>query len=322
MTLMYHGKDRYRSLQKVRNLRTHAESKGVTYLEYDFEELAAGMIPRQALLRLEQDLETRSLFVEKRLIVVRGVESLNAGDTEYLCGHVLHRATSEEIVLALYFTDKIAKKHPVYKALEKVSAKIDESTPYKGDKLTAYVQKMAQDAGSMLTRDSAEALISLGNGDLFHISTELNRVINLFAEEDSITRQMIQGLNTQQEDQKIFGLSEYLLTRKYPQMIQLIYQLRAQGQEGIPTMAYLSSQLRKALLMRDAAERGVSKEEAVEGNAYALSILERQANQRSLVELQQLYAEITELDYQVKFEGLNPFDGLVQLAVRGQMKTS
>ncbi len=318
MILMYHGKDRFRSLQKVTNLRAHAESKGVAYLEYDFEELAVGVLPRQALLRLEQDLETQSLFVEKRLIVVRGVESLNAGDTEYFCSHILHRTTSEEVVLCLYFVDKIAKKNLVYKALQKIGAKIDESTPYKGDKLTAYVQKMAEEAGMLLTRDSAEALISLGNNDLFHISTELNRVINFFAEEDSITPQMIQSLHTQKKEQKIFGLSEYLLTRKYPQMIQLIYQLKSQGQEGIPTMAYLSSQIRKALLMRDAAERGVSRDDAVEGNAYALSILERQASQRTVVELQELYAQITELDYQVKFEGLNPFDGLIQLAVRGQ----
>lgn len=310
MILCIHGKDRYRSLAKLQSIRQMADSKGAKYIEYDFGEGDYALKPELALRKLSQDVATNSLFQEKRFIVVKSLAEISKDQHKYIKEYISKLPVHSDSILMFFEQGKLAKAHALYKAVEKLGAKIDEFPALTGQKLSAFIQKELHQYGSSADGGAVQAILDQTGPDSFAIANMVNLLVNFYPDEPILSRTQVDAVYHQEPEQKIFGLSEYLLTKKYSQFLKLLRYQERIGEEGIRTFGFIVSQVRKAVMIQDLSLRGQKPDSVLDGNSYGIQILDRQTKTWSPTDLRQLYRDMAEIDHSIKYEGLNAYEAL------------
>lgn len=317
MILCLHGNDTFRSKQKFRAIYEHAQDKQAKYVEYDIPHLTYSQSLSQILYQCKQELHMKSLFAEKRLFVIR-----NLLQTPITHQHIIdltgHFEELTDIVLVIFEEQKIPKNHILLKSLSQKQAKIEEFSPLKGSKLYQFIQKQSATYSSALDQPALNYLTTQYGSDLYAINMILNKAHNTYPKELSITKDMIEKVSPYQAQTNIFLLSQYFLQNKNREMYTLITTLEEQSTdkigEGMQAVAFLTSQVRKALLIQDLHSQGQDYHQ-LQGKTYGLDMLFKHSKHLSQEHLKHDLYTLSQLDQNIKHHGTPPYQALSTLAM-------
>ncbi|MGA1050518.1 MAG: hypothetical protein ACO3TG_03405, partial [Minisyncoccia bacterium] len=87
------------------------------------------------------------------------------------------------------------------------------------------------------------------------------------------------------------------------------------GIEGIPLYALFLSQIKNAMIIKLSQDKGKQYTDYVKGHPYVLQMTAQNIRNWNSQDLKQIYLNLIEGDYAIKFEGQNPFTVLKRIGV-------
>jgi DNA polymerase III delta subunit len=325
------GPDTYRSREKLYSIQELGIQKQAKQEIFDFDEIFLPDTPEILLSRLKQSLNTSSLFTEKRLLIIRGLASLPKVLYTTIKKTLAILKDNPDTIVLFYDTTSILKTHPLTKILDQVGAKNTEYTFLSEQKIITYIHQMSLEQGVDIKRDGIMYIISYQKAqhtlalekadnrskskssafqiDLYAIDLLLNQLNNYFGKQ-SISVEMLKIILPQEQVYSIFSLAESLYLRNYGKYIATLNFLQKQGIEGIKVYGLLLSQIKTALIIKMSQENQKQYTDYVKGHPYILKITAQNIRSWSSLELQSLYENLIRGDYEIKFEGLNPYEKL------------
>ena len=130
------------------------------------------------------------------------------------------------------------------------AAEVRQFTPLSGSDLDSWVRARVDQAGISMAPDAVRRLIELVGGDLWILSGELEK-LGLYAEQQTVDRNMVDLLVTQAREANIFRAVDAILDGRTSMAMQLIADLRQHGQEVSYIITMLARQLRLLLLAQE-----------------------------------------------------------------------
>jgi len=312
MILSISGTDTFRSYRKLESIRAKATEKGATQQIIDFAEIVLPDTPQSVLYQLKTELTHISLFTQKRLIIIRNISILSKSLYKLIKTELKILQDTPDTIILFYDRQLIHKTHPISGLLDTLQAKSEIYNPLPKNKLSIYIKQLASEQGMVLDNQAIDYLIIETKQDAYSIEMYLNYLDNYY-QNQPITLSMVQKLIPEHKDHKMFLLSEYFLKKKYGQYLELLRECQNQGEEGIVIYGYMTSQIKKALIMSFAKQKGFPYTQYIKGNPYALNKLSQSINDWTSEQLQDIYYHITQGDYAIKFEGKDSFQLLKHL---------
>jgi DNA polymerase III delta subunit len=126
---------------------------------------------------------------------------------------------------------------------------------------------------------------------------------------------MLQNILPQENKDSIFSLAEYIYKQNYGQYLSTLKSLEQMGIEGIPLYGLLISQIKTALIIKLAQEKGQQYNNNVKGHPYVLQITAQNIRNCTSQELKKIYLDLIKGDYSIKFEGKSPYEVLRRIGV-------
>ncbi len=251
MLLFLYGQDRYRSHQKLVELKARYidASLGDTNLSQldvarcSVDELTA------ALLALPFLAKTR-LVVLSRLLS-EGSKSVQAAVMDLI--DQIPRTT----VAVVYEPGVPDRRTVLFKTLLK-SAKVQEFTPLTGPALAEWMNNELDQFGVTIEPAAASRLATLTAGDTWRLATELRKVAcaALGRGLASIEPELVAELVADGQPTDIFAIGDSLLGGTPTSALVMVQRLISQGESLQYLIALIAGTLRTVLLIRDALDRG------------------------------------------------------------------
>jgi hypothetical protein len=236
-----------------------------------------------------------------------------------------------------YDTDNIPKTHPLTKVLIDLKAKITQYEYLPESKAIAYIHQMSLDQRIDISREAIMYLLNyqkqehksylekIGNKsksqksmfriDFYKIEFIFNQFYNYYGETQNITISMIQSILLQENTDSVFSLADHIYRQHYGEYLVALKNLEQMGIEGIALYGLFISQIKTALIIKLAQEKGHQYTDYVKGNPYILQITAQNIRNWKSQDLKKIYLDLIEGDYTIKFEGKNPYDKLKELGI-------
>lgn len=311
MVLFFYGDDAYRSFQKLQELkRKYVDaSLGDTNLAHlDCASLEPNVLASQ-LLALPFLAKTRLVVLDA--LLSRGSKELQEKFLDLL------PKLPESTNVVVYESRTPDKRTSGFKRLLK-ETKAQEFAVLEGAQLAAWIDAELAGAGATITRSARDELVRRSDGSSWKLATELQKLATAVVDrpdgerviDDALVDDLVQGVPTE----SVFALTDALASGNTEAALARLRVLLEQGENAQQLVALLASTLRTLLLLRDALDRGVTREPAIADATGLKSFVIRKnlaaARAQSFGELVGFMRALAELDVATKRGTIDPEVGL------------
>ena len=310
MIYILHGKDTFRSRHKLTGFIRQAQKQGAQVLEFDFSDEA---LVSPQMRQLEQSFSSQGLFATKQALIIRDVIGLKPQDQKFLSNLFTNRPQTH--IVMFFETAKIPASNSFYKKIKKKDdVKFEEYSPFNKKQLQAYTKKRFYEEGKTVRDYGIDRFIQLVGDDLYAIEMSVLKICLVHPEETFIEISHFECLELQTEE-PIFTLSKHLFNQNTTEYLKLLTKLERQGTEPLMVLGFMRNQLRKALIVRQAAQTGKNAQSILGGSPYALKMIAKDTSRLKDQEIKQYFETVSEIDRKVKFEGHNVWHELTTLTL-------
>ncbi|MGI6103334.1 MAG: DNA polymerase III subunit delta [Patescibacteria group bacterium] len=311
MVLFFYGDDAYRSFQKLQELkRKYVDaSLGDTNLAHlDGASLEPNALAA-ALLALP-------FLAKTRLVVLDGLLSRGSKELQEKFLDILPKLP-ESTNVVVYEARTPDKRTSGFKRLLK-ETKAQEFAVLEGAQLAAWIDAELAARGATITRSARDELVRRADESSWKLATELQKLSAAVADrpdgerviDDALVHDLVQGVPTE----SVFALTDALASGNTEAALARLRVLLEQGENAQQLVALLASTLRTFLLIRDALDRGVTREPAIADATGLKPFVIRKnlaaARAQSFGELVGLMRALAELDVATKRGTIDPEVGL------------
>lgn len=334
MIISISGPDTYRSREKLQSIQQLGLQKQAKQEVFDFEDVILPDTEEILLSKLKQSFNTSSLFLEKRLIIIKNLISLPKTLYPKIKKTLSTLKYKSEIIILFYNANNIPKTHPLTKILIDLQAKQTEYDYLPEPKAIVYIQQMSLEQGLDINRESIMYLVDIQRQehkqtqekesnkakkipfriDFYKIEYIFNQIYNYYGKQN-ITKSMLETLFPIETSHSIFSLTNYIYTHKYGQYLKAIQAIEQKGIEGIALYGLLISQIKTALIIKLAQEKGLQYNNYAKGHPYVLQMTAQNIRNWKSQDLKRIYLNLIEGDYAIKFQGQNPYAKLRELGI-------
>jgi len=336
MIISISGPDTYRSREKLKSIQQLGLQKQAKQEIFDFEDIILPETEDTLLAKLKQSFNTSSLFIEKRLIIIKDLVSLPKILYPKIKKTLKHLKDNNDIIILFYNTNNIPKTHPLSKTLIDLQAKQTQYDYLPELKAIAYMQQMSLEQGLDINKEGIMYLVEIqrqehkqnqeksGSSkskqssfriDFYKIEYIFNQLHNYYGDKHTIDSQMLAKILPQEDYSSIFSLAEYIYSHNYGKYLISLNNLQKAGIEGIALYGLLISQIKTALIIKLAQEKGESYNNYINGHPYILQKTAQNIRTWSSQDLKKIYLNLIEGDFAIKFEGQDPYDKLKELGI-------
>ena len=306
MLILIHGKDLYRSLDQIKAIKKQALLKNAEIHSYNLDEVDK-LKQLKVLEEIKQSSELGIFNSSKKLIIINNFKSFSKQNLFDIKPFFDIIQRSKEDIFVFFEPEKLISTDKIYKYLVKLESKVYEFDSLTGQKRIAYTNKLAMKYDIILDTKSIIKIQEISNNDNFVINNLLNKIANLYLEK-FVTIDMIQKFESRSEEYKIFVFTEYILKKNFRDIFKVIDNFENKREEPLKLLAFLISQIKKALMIKDLQHNGIKDyNNYFEGNTYSVNIMASQVSKWSLLDLKLFYFDLIDLDYKIKFDGNKPY---------------
>ncbi|MCR5686281.1 MAG: DNA polymerase III subunit delta [Lachnospiraceae bacterium] len=201
---------------------------------------------------LYDSLMSFPFLAEYRLVVVE--ESGMFGKDNDLAEIISQIPDSTVLIMVEKEADKRTK---LYKAVQKYGYACEFSTP-KPEELETILGNVFKEAGKKLSSHTLSFFVEYVGGDLFHLRTEADKLIDYTCGRAEITQKDIEAICTMQIEKKIFDMVDNLIAHNRSGAMKMYFDLIAMKEAPLGILRFLMSQYNSLLLIRDGMDRNLS----------------------------------------------------------------
>lgn len=310
MIYILHGKDTFRSRHKLNGFINQAQKQGAEVMEFDFSDESQ---TSSQMRQLEQSFSSQGLFITKQALIIRDILNITTQQQKFFINLFTNRPQTH--IVMFFETTKIPTSHPFYKKLKKhPQAKFEEYSPFTKKQLQAYTKKRFYEEGRTIRDYDIDKFLQLTGDDLYVIEMSVLKICLVHPEDTFIDATHFTCLEIESEE-PVFTLSKHLFTKNTTAYLKLLTKLERQGEEPLRVLGFVRSQLRKALIVRQASETGQNAHSILGGSPYAIKMLSQDTAQLRDTEIKQYFETVSDIDRKAKFEGKNVWHELSLLAL-------
>lgn len=229
MIIFIYGADSYRSRQKLNELK----NKFVNEVDPSASSLVVLDGKTTTLKEISEKINTGSLFVKKRMIVVEDIFDNKSdkvlGEVElFLKSRTESKNTDEDNIIIFKDGDlenkntklkKEAKKLLTYLLKQKY---VLESKSLSGSQLISFIKQEVEKLKRTIGSAAINTLITRTNSDLWRISSELHKLAMAISEGEEINDKLVKENITGVFDENIFALTDAISARNKKLALRLL----------------------------------------------------------------------------------------------------
>lgn len=300
MIIFLYGQDTYRSHQKLEEIvehyrKTHKSCLSLSYFDGD----------NFSFQEFKNQIETRSIFREKKLVVLKDVFENKEFQEEFLKqGKKI--ADSDNVVL-IYERKELGKDSPLSRFLKKKS-KFQEFQPLKDQGLKNWVKKELKDYQASykkktdseqikIEREALEKLVSFVGNNLWRMSNEVKKLVN-YKNGKVIEVKDVELLVKPEIEVDIFKTIDAMALKDKKRALKLLHGHLGKGDAPLYLLAMINFQLRNLLTIKSGAR--------LNAHPYVVKKTIQQARNFSLSELKKTYQKIFQVDLGIKTGKIEP----------------
>jgi len=314
MIIFLHGRDTYRSGQKLKEIigsyrKIHKSGLNLRFIEggdFTFEDM-------------KNETQTISMFDEKKLIIFKNVLS-NLKDEDNVLGFFKKLNSSKDIIVV--YEEKAADKRlSLVKFLEK-EAKVQEFEPLDGQRLKNWTKNQIESCGGKIDPAALETLTNYVGNDLWWMKNETEKLVN-YRDGKKIEEADINLLVKPKIEPEIFKTIDAIAFNKNlwagkKQALKLLHEHLEKGDHPLYLLSMINYQFRNLLIIKDLIEKNtpyysISKISKI--HPFVVKKTYEQAGKFTFQELKKIYQKIFQIDLSIKTGKIDPTTALDFLIV-------
>lgn len=302
MIIFLYGADTFRSHRLLQEMKT----KFIKDIDNESNSLSVLDGQTTSLKELGEKINTGSLFVKKRLVVIENIfrnkkTSIFAELAEYLKKF----STGEDNVIIFRDEELNTKDKPLRADAKKLftfltkQKFVQEFKPLSSLQLLAFIKKEAARYDKEMGAGAAASLINLTNGDLWGLTGEIKKLA-FYSATKIITEAEVKELCADTVSENIFALTDALSVRNRKLALELLEQQSVAGLSDEYLIAMLIRQIKILLQIRTALDQGLGPNEAASElklHPYVIKKGLSQARNFSVSDLKNYLNELIRLDF-------------------------
>ncbi|KRO00203.1 DNA polymerase III subunit delta [Companilactobacillus kimchiensis] len=297
------GKERVfiKDIQKSFKEIMSPEEQEMNFSNFDLEEVSLSDVINEAI--------SAPFFGERRLVFAENPYFLTAERTKNaieqdadLLLRYIQNPTPSTILVIFASYDKLDARKKIVKQLKKLAAVVDAGQ-MEGPALTRTVKNDLNNAGYQIDPDALDLLINKTKGNYSLIINQLDKLKMYSLKTKQIDRNAITELVPQSLEDNVFDLMNEILNKNIYQAEELYHQFLLQKIDPILLVAIITSQLRLLIQVKILSEKGLSEatiSKNLKLHPYRVKLAHRQIRALQMRQLQLMYGDIVNLDYQIK----------------------
>jgi len=290
MIIFLYGQDTYRSCQKLKEIIEHYKEihkSGLSLRYFDSENLN--------FQDFKSEIETRSIFREKKLVVLKDAFNNKNFQEEFLKQE--EKFINSEDVILIYEKKEISEKNVLLKFLKKKSSLCQklvwgqEFELLEGEKLKNWAKKEFGQYQARIDSRALDHLINFIGNNLWQMSNEIKKLVN-YKNGEVIKVKDIELLVRPKIEADIFKTIDAIALRNKKQALELLHKHLEKGDAPLYLLAMINFQLRNLLTIKSGAR--------LSAHPYVVKKATQQAENFSLDELKKIYQKIFQADLNIK----------------------
>ncbi|MDO8847827.1 MAG: DNA polymerase III subunit delta [Coriobacteriia bacterium] len=235
-----------RALHRLRDRIAEVADLDFNYEAFDGESADASAVVAAA--------NTLPFASERRLVIVRDVDRMNAAGQAVLAEYARDPAPSACVVLV---AKRMRKDSKLFKAVQALGGVSEYPAP-KRSEYPSWVVDLFAARGRRISYDGATALVLAVGRDLRRLETETEKVLAYAGERVELTRDDVVSVVAETAPVSVFDFLNAVGARDCPAALTLLGDLLADGQDLMGVHAMTVRQLRTLVSARALVDRGAS----------------------------------------------------------------
>ncbi|HEU5366917.1 MAG TPA: DNA polymerase III subunit delta [Ktedonobacterales bacterium] len=170
----------------------------------------------------------------------------------------------ETTILVLVIDEALEASHPLMQAAKQSGGKVRQFTAPGGPALEHWIGERAQKLGCAITADAARALAIYAGSQLRLLAGELDKLATYAGPGGRIDGAAVRLLTPVAQQARIFDLTDALARHERARALTILHELLDHGETPIGLTAFIGSQVRTLLLVKDLSERGLRAQQIAE----------------------------------------------------------
>ena len=297
------GKERVfiKDIQKSFKEIMSPEERDMNFSNFDLEDVPLGDVINEAI--------SAPFFGERRLVFVDNpyfltgerVKNVVEQDTDLLIKYIQNPTPSTIMVIFASY-DKLDSRKKIVKQLKKIAAIVDAGQ-MEGPVLSRTINSDLQSAGYQIEPEALDLLVNKTKGNYSLITNQLEKLKMYSLQTKQINKMAVSELVPQSLEDNVFDLMNEILKKNIYQAEELYHQFLLQKIDPILLIAILTSQLRLLIQVKILSEKGLSESTIAKNlkiHPYRVKLSHRQTRSLQMDQLQEMYHDIVNVDYQIK----------------------
>jgi len=232
--------------------------------------------------------QTFSMFGDKRVVVVRGVEEKLLKEKELK--KYIENPNSECVLILVFAGDKA----PVVKCIQFVNCNV-----IKGDILLKLIAKQFSDNNKKITSSASSLIAKYCQDNFAKIDNEISKIINFYSNVETIEVSHVEEIISKDEDFQIYELGNAICVRDLEKAQTILGRLKSSGVDDYAIFGNLVSMLKRLYY----SLKTTCPQDKVAGvlkcSPYAV-MYARRDNKRLVPKIASIYKQALDLEYKIK----------------------
>ena len=303
MIYFLYGEDSYRSKRKLEEIiegykKVHKSGLNLIYIdtkEKDFKDFYS-------------NLQTNSMFAEKKLIVLKNVfpaksKSASGGSAKFqeeFLENVKDFGHTNDIIV-VYEEKESDKRTKLYKVLQK-QAKCQEFNNLQPAALKKWVAQEFNSNKAKINLDALDLLVSYVKSDLWRMANEINKLSN-YKRGSLVKKEDVELLVKPSTENDIFKTIDALASKDKKKALSLLYKHLEDGDSPLYLLSMISYQFRNLLIIKELQDMRRSYGSIIKESGLHPFVVQKSyylCNQFSMLELKKIYHKIFQVDSDIK----------------------
>lgn len=309
MVFFLYGPDTFRSSRKLNEIITTYRSKyksGFNLLKIEANE--------EGFERLKDRIETISMFVEKKLIILENLLSAPKTTQEKFQKYFKEKDifNGKSVSLIIFENSDPDKRLKLYKDLLKSAFKKQEFSSLSPAKTKEFILKEIKARDSKIEPQAVEKIMVFFGNDLWQIENEIQKLIS-FKNKNTITKEDVEKLCVSNINLNIFDTIESIARKDKKRALKLISDHLQEGENEIRILSMINYQFRNLIKVKSLLEDRKKFYQIQRISKLHPFVVKKTlfiARNFSMEELKKIYKNLLETDFAIKTGKIDPKLGI------------
>ena len=200
--------------------------------------------------------ETLPFFAERRVILIEDSGFFKNAQEEL----ATYMGEIPKSTFFIFAETEVDKRGKLYKAVNKQGTVVEFGTQNE-QLLTKWITGRIAKEGKKIATDAFELFLAMTGSDMENIDKELEKLLCYTLDKDTITREDVAAITTEQISNKVFDMVDAIALHNQTKALDLYYDLLALKEPAMRILFLIARQFQMLYVIKTMSGRGFAKED-------------------------------------------------------------